>query len=174
MPTEKPDAATPAGATVSPAVTVRERRRWPRYSLTAATQVTELNSMARIEGRCTDLSAGGCYVDTLNPFPTGSMVQVVVTQGERRFTGQACVAFSQPGMGMGLAFMEMDSAERANLHAWLEDLGCAQTHVIAPAELERPAPETVRGALMHLIHLLVRKRVLSNGEGEELLRELLH
>ncbi len=173
MPTEKHDAAS-AGATVSSTATARERRRWPRYSLTAASQVTELSSMARVEGRCTDLSAGGCYVDTLNPFPVGSMVQVAVTQGERRFTAQACVAFSQLGMGMGLAFMEMASAERENLHAWLDELGCGQSHVMAPAEPEKSAPENLRGALMHLIHLLARKRVLSSAEGEELLRELLH
>ncbi len=172
MPTEKQDTA-PAGATVSSMATARERRRWPRFSLTAATQVTELSSMARIEGRCTDLSAGGCYVDTLNPFPTGSMVQVAVAQGERKFTGQACVAFSQSGMGMGLAFMEMEPAERESLNAWLDELGCGHSHVVAPAEPERSPQETYRGVLMHLIHLLVRKRVLSSAEGEELLRELL-
>ncbi len=172
MPTEKHGAAS-AGATVSSTTTARERRRWPRYSLTAATQVTELSSMARIEGRCTDLSAGGCYVDALNPLPTGSTVQVVVTQGERKFTAQACVAFSQPGMGMGLAFMEMDAAERESLHAWLDELGCGQSHVLAPAEPEGPPQETYRGVLMHVIHLLVRKRILSGAEGEELLRELL-
>ena len=172
MPTEKHDAAS-ADATVSSTTSVKERRRWPRFSLTAATQVTELNSMARIEGRCTDLSAGGCYVDTLNPFPVGSMVQVVVAQGERKFTGQACVAFSQSGMGMGLAFMEMDSAERESLHAWLDELGCGQSHILVPAEPEKSAQENLRGALMHVIHLLVRKRLLSSAEGEELLRELL-
>jgi hypothetical protein len=172
MPTKEHDAA-PAGGDVVPASRFKERRRWPRYSLTAATQVIELSSMARVEGRCTDLSAGGCYVDTLNPFPIGSMVQVVVTQGERKFTGQACVAFSQAGMGMGLAFMEMDADERQSLHAWLDELGCGQSHILAPPEAENPGPQTTRGALMHLIHLLVRKRLLSNGEGEELLRELL-
>lgn len=172
MPTGKHDAA-PAGATVSSTTTAKERRRWPRYSLTAATQVTELSSMARIEGRCTDLSAGGCYVDTLSPFPTGSMVQVVVTQGDRKFTGQACVAFSQAGMGMGVAFMEMDAAERESLHAWLDELGRGQSHVIVPAEPDKSAQENLRGVLMHVIHLLVRKRLLSSAEGEELLRELL-
>lgn len=173
MPTEKQDTAS-ADATTSSTATMKERRRWPRFSLTASTQVTELSSMARIEGRCTDLSAGGCYVDALNPFPTGSMVQVVVTQGERSFTGQACVAFSQSGMGMGLAFMEMDSAERESLRAWLDELGCGQRHVVVPAEPEKSAQENVRGVLMHVVHLLVRKRVLSTAEGEELLRELLH
>ena len=173
MATQKDDAAA-AGATLSSTAGVKERRRWPRYALTAATQVTELGSMARIEGRSTDLSEGGCYVDTLNPFPTGSMVQVVMAQGERKFAAKACVAFSQPGMGMGLAFMEMDSAEREALHAWIDALGCGQRHIIAPAEPEKTAEETQRGALMHLIHVLVRKRILSNAEGEDLLRELLH
>lgn len=172
MSTEK-ERTPAAGSTASSAAVVRERRRWARYALTAATQVTELNTMARIEGRCTDLSAGGCYVDTLNPFPTGSMVQVEVTQAERRFTSQACVAFSQLGMGMGLAFMEMEAAERENLHAWLDDLGSGQRHVIAPEEPEKSAQENLRGVVMHLVHLLVRKRLLSSAEGEELLRELL-
>ena len=173
MSTEKesvPKAGSPGPSTVA----VRERRRWARYSLTAATQVTELSSMARVEGRCTDLSAGGCYVDTLNPFPVGSMVQVAVTQAERKFTCQACVAFAQSGMGMGLAFMEMEPTERESLHAWLSDLGSGQNQVVAPSEPKQAAEETYRGVLMHLIHLLVRKRILSSAEGEELLRELLH
>src|SRR5258708_27063551 len=80
-----------------------DRRRFPRYSLTAPAEGTELRSKTVIDGRCTDFSAGGCYVDTLNPFPTGTDVRIRIAQEQRSFLSEATVGFSHSGMATGLS-----------------------------------------------------------------------
>lgn len=156
-----------------------ERRRFARYSLTAPAEVTELRSKTVIDGRCTDLSAGGCYVDTLNPFLKGTSVRIRVAQEHRSFLSEAVVVFSQSGMGMGLSFTTMAPSEQRKLKEWLQELSCetaAPAAPIAPHENPPPPKEEIstsaRNVINQLISLLIRKHVLSDQEGTELLREL--
>lgn len=56
--------------------------------------------------RCnlTDISAGGCYVETPSPFPTGTSLELVVRASEIRFRSEGVVQVVHPGFGMGVAF----------------------------------------------------------------------
>jgi hypothetical protein len=176
--------AKPISARPEPGEEVSERRGWPRYAITAMARVVEPRSLAKAEGRCTDLSLGGCYVDSINPFPKDSAVRVSIWQGSRSFESEARVVFSQVGMGMGLMFTEIEPAEREKLQTWLHELHCGLETVPSPREpaapyvLHAPQPAQpgapVRAALMHLIDLLARKQHISTREAEDLLRELLH
>ncbi|HYL09332.1 MAG TPA: PilZ domain-containing protein [Candidatus Acidoferrales bacterium] len=154
-----------------------DRRRSPRYSLTAPAEVTELRSKTVIGGRCTDLSAGGCYVDTLNPFPQGTEVRIRIVQEPRSLLSDAKVVFEQNGMGMGLEFTTMAPSESRKLAEWLRELSCDTFPSPAPAApVVTSLPEAVsvpnRNVLNALISLLIRKRVLTDQEGTDLLREL--
>jgi len=155
-----------------------ERRRSPRYSLTAPAEVTEIKSKTMVRGRCTDLSAGGCYVDTLNPFTKGTEVRVRIAQEPRTFLSDAIVVFGQAGMGMGLAFTSMAPSESRKLTEWLQELSCASLPSPAAAEAgantaqQAEASDSGRNVLNALISLLIRKRVLTDQEGTDLLREL--
>ena len=53
-----------------------ERRSHTRFPVSISAEVTELESRAVIIGRATDLGIGGCYVDSMNPFPRGTRVGV--------------------------------------------------------------------------------------------------
>jgi hypothetical protein len=171
------------GASIAASEDTGERRRWARYAIMAMARVVEPRSMARVDGRCTDLGAGGCYVDSINPFPTGSSVQISVWQGSRRFESQASVVYSLAGMGMGLVFTEMKPSERATLQAWVRELSCgmetepghADPVPAPPAAAPQPSPSgasSERAVLMHLIDLLARRRHITAREAEDLLREL--
>lgn len=172
-----------AAASVATSEDTGERRRWPRYAVMAMARVIEPRSMAKADGRCTDLGIGGCYVDTINSFPTGSIVQVSVWQGSRRFESQASVVYSLSGMGMGLVFTEMEASKRAILQAWVRELSCgletepgqSDPAPAPPAAAPQPSqsgasPE--RAVLTHLIDLLARRRYITTQEAEDLLREL--
>src|SRR5579862_8597739 len=91
---------------VSTAAPPGERRRHVRYSFTATALALELKSDTRIEARTSHLSSAGCYLDTMVPFPVGSRVQLRISHDGRAFECEARVAFSQVGMGMGLAFVK--------------------------------------------------------------------
>ena len=49
-----------------------ERRRDLRYPFTAAVEVFEPQSQSKLTARTSDISLGGCYVDTINPLPVST------------------------------------------------------------------------------------------------------
>src|SRR5580658_7654404 len=89
-----------------------DRRREFRSPFTAAAIVMEPRTQTRIEGRCSDLSLGGCYVDTLNPLPVGAIVRIRIDRNARRFEAGGTVAYSHFALGMGLKLNEMGSEDR--------------------------------------------------------------
>jgi hypothetical protein len=106
-----------AGAAAPP-----ERRIAPRYPFTATAEIAGLHNGLRITARTTDVSTGGCYIDTTVPFPSGDLVRIRITKGGRHFAAPAKVCYSQQGMGMGLQFMEVLPAEAEVLRGWLAEL----------------------------------------------------
>ena len=80
-----------------------ERRRYLRFPFTAAVDVFEPQSKAKISGRTTDISQEGCYVDTISPLPVGTIVKICLTKERVTFEANAKVVLSQAGMGMGVA-----------------------------------------------------------------------
>jgi hypothetical protein len=97
------------------------RRAFPRYPVTLRAEVVELSSGANINARTSDLSRGGCYIDTLKPFTSRSAVRVKLTQGNESFEVRAETRYVSPGFGMGLMFEEQIPARQlAILNGWLE------------------------------------------------------
>lgn len=104
--------AAPAGA---------DRRTHPRYEFTAAVEVIAAESGARIETRVRDLSQQGCYVDTSNALPLGTMTDVRITKGSQLLEARARVVYSRAGKGMGLVFTAIEPELRQTLETWLVD-----------------------------------------------------
>jgi hypothetical protein len=69
--------------------------------------------------RVTDLSLNGCYVDMPNPLPTGARVFVKIFTHIDFFEAEASVVYSQPNLGVGLAFLHVKPHFLATLRKWL-------------------------------------------------------
>jgi hypothetical protein len=97
-----------------------ERRRNPRHNFSADAEVVEVVSGTRLRmtARVADLSIGGCYLDTINPFAPGTRAHLRIRHLGADFTCVATVKSCQPGMGMGLAFEELDRAHSDLLNSW--------------------------------------------------------
>ena len=154
-----------------------ERRVQVRYPFTAAAEVHELRSQTRVTGRCSDLSPGGCYVDTLSPFAAGSAVRVRIERESREFEAAAVVTYAHISMGMGLAFTEIKREHQDVLRSWIADLSGEQPPepVVSITERETGAIEenaSMRLALNELVTLLVRKKIITENEGTALLRQM--
>src|SRR5467141_2784290 len=104
--------AAPAGA---------NRRTHPRYEFTAAVEVIATESGARIETRVRDLSQQGCYVDTSNALPLGTVTDVRITKGAQLFEALARVVYSRVGKGMGLVFTAIEPQQLRTLETWLAE-----------------------------------------------------
>ena len=86
-----------------------------RLNFTASVDVTELASRERFSLRMTDVGAGGCFLDALFPLPVGSKVRVTLRHGLMDFHAEGQVVYSQSGLGMGIAFDELNSEQRHSL-----------------------------------------------------------
>ena len=64
--------------------------------------------------RChlTDISTGGCYVETPEPFPKGTQVEMIVRTQDFKFQSAGSVKVMHPGFGMGVEFATQNSTQR--------------------------------------------------------------
>jgi len=116
---EEKKSAAPAPLPTAP--TGADRRTHPRYEFTAAVEVIAPDSGARIETRVRDLSQQGCYVDTNNPLPLGTITDVRIKKSAQLFEAPARVVYSRAGSGMGLVFTAIEPEQRAILETWLAE-----------------------------------------------------
>ena len=162
------------------AVTAQERRTDARYPFSATAEAVHLQADTRLNGRISDLSRGGCYVDTINPFPVGADVKIRIVQGSMSFLADGRVTYAASGMGMGLAFTKIEPERMQVLEQWLKELRGESSREATALEEDAVAHnDTAPGnepkyVLNELILTLIRKRVLSENEGNVLLKRLMH
>jgi hypothetical protein len=113
------EAEKPAGPSI--AQTGADRRTHPRYEFTAAVEIIAAQSGARIETRVRDLSQQGCYVDTNEPLPLGTVTDVRITKGAQLFEAPARVVYSRASKGMGLVFTAIEPEQHRTLGMWLAE-----------------------------------------------------
>lgn len=97
-----------------------ERRDIGRVAFTESAEVIEVVSGARFSFRTTDIGIGGCFLDALSPLPTGSKVRVTLHRGLTNSQAEGRVVYSQPRLGMGIAFEELKSEQRLSLLRLIE------------------------------------------------------
>jgi PilZ domain len=118
-----PSTSTAAAKVAAPAValTGADRRTHPRYEFLAAAEVVPAESGARMETRVRDLSQQGCYVDTSDALPLGTVTEVRINKGAQRFEARARVVYSRATKGMGLVFTTIEPAQLRILETWLTE-----------------------------------------------------
>ena len=164
---------------VSPAApeSTAERRRNLRFPFTATIEAIETKTGTKVAGRTSDLSLGGCYVDTLSPLPVGAEAKVRIQRGNVTFEAQVKVVFSAIGMGMGLAFVSAQPKQVRIFQKWLLEIS-GQSGPMADSndapELASPdKTQTIKNVVLSdLIMTLMQKKVLTEREGKDLLRKL--
>jgi hypothetical protein len=96
-----------------------ERRIATRHALVLAAEIIELPRGAKLQGRTSDVSRTGCYVDTLNPISLKSQVRLRLTHRNEVFEVTGLVVYVSPGLGMGIRFENVPSEQQARLDKWL-------------------------------------------------------
>jgi hypothetical protein len=100
----------------------REHREVPRYSFIADVDLNEPSTDTHISCRVSEISRKGCYVDVLNPLPVGTSIQIKISRDQGTFSSNGRIIYVQPGMGMGVAFVEIPADQLKILDAWLAEL----------------------------------------------------
>jgi hypothetical protein len=163
---------------VSSGADAHERRRHGRLPFTATVEAVETNTQTRISGRTSDLSRGGCYVDTISSFPAGSIVKMRLTKETDSFEALAEVVYSMVGMGMGVKFTYAEPGQIWTLQKWV---GEVSGEIVAEPEAPRPSQQScVQGktgneeneVLNELLMLLTKQGVLSDAKCDAMLAKL--
>lgn len=143
-----PDGATLA--TSEPPQTVPlERRAHPRIACDVGVELNFPNTAARMWAHCSDISLGGCYVNTRTPLSAGSELTVVIRSDRLIVAAAAIVRTSHPQVGMGLQFRQLRDADRDALRAFIAELNDAQQPErirLAPLPMKRPSDAQIRAA----------------------------
>jgi CheY-like chemotaxis protein len=78
--------------------------------------------------KLTDLSLGGCYVETDSPFPEHALVDLCLRTGEMAVHTEGMVRVTHPGHGMGVEFPSRTPEQRAQVEHLISFLrSCRRT-----------------------------------------------
>ena len=135
-----------------------------------------VDSGARGLARSSDISLGGCFLDTTTPHQKGTRLKLRLSKEGRAFESLAEVVVNMPGMGMGLKFIDPSPAALRVLESWIAEITGASplppASVLSAEHANAPLKTDSRYLLVELIVLLIRKGVVDESEGEHLLRRL--
>jgi PilZ domain-containing protein len=97
----------------------QERRANPRIKVRAPVELYTEESTSPIRGATTDLSMGGCYIDTFFPFPVGTTIELKLQLDDTLLVLGAVVT-CDPQVGNGIKFTRMLPEDIDALQAFLE------------------------------------------------------
>ncbi len=93
-------------------------RTTPRFAFIAEAEIDGMKSSARVS----ELSARGCYIDSINPLPKDTSVRLRIRYGCSNCEFAGTVIYTHAGFGMGVVFNELSGEQRSTLDVWLDEL----------------------------------------------------
>ena len=90
-----------------------------RFPFAADAVVIPDDSDVKFNTRVRELSLRGCYLTAANPLPKGTTVTVKIHAETDFFESRATIVYSEPKLGMGLAFREVRPHFLWILQKWL-------------------------------------------------------
>jgi len=93
-------------------------RTTPRFAFIAEAEVVGMKDRARVS----ELSARGCYIDSISPLPRGTDLRIRIQYGCSSCTFPGTVIYTHAGFGMGVVFRELTPEQRSTLDVWLDEL----------------------------------------------------
>jgi hypothetical protein len=97
-----------------------EHRASSRYPFYASAELQEASSAAPTKAYTSNLGSNGCFLDTVNPLPAGTIVSIQITYQGQVFAAGGVVAHSHANTGMGLQFIALEAGCASLLETWLD------------------------------------------------------
>jgi|HubBroStandDraft_1064217.scaffolds.fasta_scaffold18181_4 hypothetical protein len=157
-----------------------QRRKFVRHAVSAAAQVLDTGSGTQLNARASDLGLGGCYLDTITPFPVGTEVQIGLHKDESVIQLPGKIVYTSLGLGMGVVFVGVAVENMTALGEWVNGLSQVQSSG-APSPSPAPAaPQSNlhasggpdgRTSVTRLVELMLAKGQLTEDDAEMILRK---
>jgi len=98
-----------------------ERRKNQRFKVNVPVEIHSENSPAPLHCATSDLSLGGCYIESMYPFPTGTHLDLKL-EASGTLVISARVVTCDPQFGNGIAFLRMLPEDEVTLGKFLDQV----------------------------------------------------
>ena len=98
-----------------------ERRQNPRFKVSVPVEIHSQTSAAPVHCATSDLSLGGCYIESMYPFPAGTCLDLKL-DASGPLVISAKVVTCDPQFGNGIVFLRMRPEDRATLVKFLDQV----------------------------------------------------
>jgi PilZ domain len=99
-----------------------ETHRALRHPFVAGVHITDLQTEAKLAAHTEDISAYGCFIETIEPLAADTRIKMQITRNGQHMVADGKVAYSRPKAGMGVVFVSFEPGSLAILNKWLDDL----------------------------------------------------
>lgn len=96
-----------------------DRRQYRRIKVSVPVEIRADGATCAVHGATLDISLGGCYFETIFPFPVGTELDLKL-QIESALPISAVVVTCDPQVGNGIKFTKMLPEDRKALDAFLK------------------------------------------------------
>lgn len=98
-----------------------EKRRFSRHKVQFPITISFADPRrAHMQCSATDIGGRGCYVESLVPLAIGSAIVITFWLDSEKIRTKAVVRTSDPGVGMGIEFTELEDQIQKRLQEYLE------------------------------------------------------
>lgn len=100
-----------------------EKRRFIRHNVRFPIVIDFPNkSRPHMQCSATDIGGRGCYVESLVPLPTGTEILITFWIDSEKIHTKGLVRASDPGVGMGIEFVELEMQIQQRLQEYLDKI----------------------------------------------------
>jgi PilZ domain len=129
--------------------------------------------------KLTDLSLGGCYLETPSPFPVRTRIILSMKVAGIGFRAEGVVLLMHPDLGMGIEFVQTTDPQRSDLEKFIQALsnsdGVLPELLLEPEGLDigdpASAPKSGTGIEDPLLDLFLKKGALAPAAFQTELRK---
>ncbi len=100
-----------------------DNRKYPRINWIVEATLRSCTEDVNWKVRLTDISVGGCFVDTVVPLEAGSRVELKLTDNSGVMELPGKILYGQPFIGSAIAFEELGEPLRKRLEGAIAGIG---------------------------------------------------
>jgi hypothetical protein len=111
-----------------------DKRKFPRHRVHFPIEIRDQEGVgSRMNTKSADISARGCYVETMLPLPIGKLLNITFWIESERISTAAIVRSCDGGVGMGIEFTGLDDQTRERLQRQIETMAAETSENIQGA-----------------------------------------
>jgi hypothetical protein len=97
------------------------KRKFPRHRVPFPIEIRDQDGVGtHMKTQSADISARGCYVETMLPLPVGKQLNITFWLNTERISTPAVIKSCDGGVGMGIEFTGLDDETRERVQEYIE------------------------------------------------------